>query len=112
MEGTKLFAIMNSKGEFVVGGTSNAKRNSKKPHVYTNHRNAKLGLRHVEQKEGEELEIVPFVSMDDFMVLVKICEDMFPYAGTETDADNFMSILDKYGYGMSEDGVVCLKEDL
>ena len=108
----KLFAIMNKDGEFVVGGTSNAKRNSKKPHVYTSHRNAVLGLRHVEQKEGEELEIVPFVSMDDFMMLAKLCEDMFPYAGTETDADMFIKTIGKYGYGLSEDGVVCLLEDL
>lgn len=106
-----LYAVMKD-GEFAIGGSSHAKRHSKKPHVYTNERNAKLGKTHVEFKEGQELEIVPFVPLSDLLALAKMCEDMFPYAGTETDIELFEKIIGKYGYGLSEDGTVCPKDEL
>ncbi|MCY8015488.1 hypothetical protein MOC11_01850 [Bacillus haynesii] len=106
-----LYAIMNPQKEFITRGSTRSKRLSKTPHVYTNKRNAEIGLKQVEQKEGEELKVVPFVPLDDLISAFKIIESMLPFAGSEIDIEEFRELLANQEMSLDEECYIYTLKD-
>lgn len=108
---TKLVHVITGKdGTPITGGTSRANRSAaNKPHSYTSHRGAQVGLRHLTNQHKEELEITPYAPLDDLMGLAFICAGLMEdYSGrTGESSDKFFEIIERYGYTFNDiDGLI------